>query len=118
MGSALTFPALILCRCHYCSHFRPPSEIITIGDSIKMCFQCREKHVEEIIKFHPVRECSLCHVSFADLGERELGPDLRMFVHFIDRSYQILCTLCDAKYVSQRRDLYGDTPFGWERKLR
>lgn len=105
----------MLVRCHYCSIHKPESGVMTIGDSVKMCLYCREKHVEEIIKFHPVRECAHCHKSFDELAS--LGFDL-FTVHWMDRSYQILCVTCDVEYVKKRADLYGPTEFGYQRKLR
>lgn len=108
-------PAVVITvRCHYCSHFRPPDEVMTIGDSIKMCFDCREKHLEEIIKFHPEKECAHCHRTFDALAA--LGMDV-FTVHWMDRSYQILCRTCNAVYIPKRADLFRDTQFGWEQKI-
>ena len=40
-----------------------------------------------------------------------------MFLHWKDGLYQLLCPRCDAENVQKRKDLYGPTRFGWERKL-
>lgn len=108
----------IAIRCHYCGQDRHPDDIMTIGNDIKMCLACRESHVAEIIRFHPQRECAVCHRTFDELKAMQLGDHFSVFVHWIDRSYQILCPLCDEEYVKKRADLYGDTEFGYARKLK
>lgn len=104
-------------RCHYCWRFRDPHEMRSIGESIKMCFQCCERHEKEVENFKVGTHCPKCNSSFESLRTMQ-GDAFRMFAHFIDGTYQALCSECDQIYVAQRKDLFGPTAFGYhERKL-
>lgn len=83
------------------------------------CFQCQDKHNEalEVLAGNPPKGCGECGVTFEDLARRTLGEQVGMFMHWKDGMYQLLCAHCDRKYVERRKDLYGPTRFGWERKL-
>lgn len=110
-------PAIILVRCHYCSTHVHPKEIVNIGESALMCRNCREAHVTQIEAFDPPHHCMRCMRTFEQLAALTVGAHVRMYPHWKDGVYQILCQWCDEKYVQQRKDLYGPTRFGWERKL-
>jgi hypothetical protein len=78
-----------------------------------------EKHREalDVVAGNPPRQCGECRVTFDELTRRSGGQEFWMALHMKDGMYQLLCQSCDVKYVIQRRDLYGGTPFGQERKL-
>lgn len=92
--------------------------MLTIGESVKMCQQCHQRHGLKIEAFNPPDICVGCNASRAEIEARELGGKFSMFAHWRDGEYQLLCRECDAKYVQQRADLYADTRFGWERKVK
>lgn len=84
------------------------------------CFECQDKHnkaLEAYCAGVPPQHCGGCGISFGDLAKREIGNKASMFLHWKDGLYQMLCRMCDAEYVQKRRDLFGPTRFGWERKL-
>ena len=106
-------------RCHYCSRFFPPSQVMKFGESMVRCFQCQQKHLDalEVLAGKPPRGCGECGITFEDLSATVATPQVPMFMHWKDGMYQLLCARCDRKYVEGRKDLYGPTRFGWERKL-
>lgn len=110
-------PAIILVRCHYCSKHVHPKEIINLGESALMCWQCREEHTTQVEAFDPPANCQGCMRTFAELAAAALGPHVKMYPVWKDGIYQVLCAWCEADYVQQRKDLYGATRFGRERKL-
>lgn len=108
---------LILLRCHYCSEFHHPKEFVNIGESALMCWKCREKHTQQIESFNPPHACQGCNRTFEEIAAATIGDKVKMYPVWKDGVYQVLCEPCEAAYVLQRKDLYGDTRFGWERKL-
>lgn len=106
-------------KCHYCSRFRNPKEVLRLTGGPIMCWQCWEWHQEALrmLAGQPPRGCQQCGVSFAALQERAAGGDIRMYVHAKDGIYQILCRTCSDGYVAKRADLYRRTEFGRAMKL-
>ena len=108
-------------RCHYCSRHRTPHEIINIGTGgAKICWNCYEWHVKAlgVLAGHPPPGCQECGVTFTQLKEITPGGNVRMYLHPKDGMYQVLCRRCSDRYTPKRLDLYGDTQFGWNRKLK
>lgn len=111
-------PFVILLRCHYCPRQVHPREVVNIGDDALMCWTCWEKHKIAVESFNPPHECAECHRTFAQIAADTIGQSVRMYPHWKDGLYQILCAACDEIYVQKRKDLYGKTEFGYhERKL-
>ena len=83
------------------------------------CRKCEEKHLAalDVLSGNPPTACGECGVTFEQLAERTGEDHVPMFMHLKDGMYQLLCAACDRKYVRQRKDMYGPTQFGWERKL-
>jgi hypothetical protein len=106
-------------KCHYCSRFLPPSEVMNFGESMARCLRCQAAHLAalEVLAGSPPQGCGECGVTFAELAARTMGAEVGMFLHWKDGMYQLLCRACDRKYVQRRKDLYGPTRFGWDRKL-
>lgn len=116
MSSAVPF--IILVTCHYCGDQVHPKEIVNIGDDALMCWKCWEKHKVAVEAFNPPHECAECHRTFAEIAADTIGQNVRMYPHWKDGGYQILCARCDEAYVQKRKDLYGKTSFGYhDRKL-
>lgn len=109
---------IIALRCHYCGAFRHPKEFVQLGESMLQCWSCWEQQKVQIEAFNPPAECQGCRRSFAEIAAATLGDQVKMYPVWKDGIYQVLCESCEAAYVQKRRDLYGDTRFGWERKLR
>ncbi len=86
-----------------------------------MCWRCYERHQKalQILAGNAPPGCQneKCGVTFQQLEERAAGGDVRMYLHFKDGIYQILCPTCSDQYVPKRVDLYGGTAFGHARKL-
>lgn len=104
-------------QCFQCYGFFPPAELITIGESVKICPDCDVKGRKAIEALEAPNECALCHTSSEELATREAGESFSMFIHWVDGVYAYLCRACDATYVLKRKDLYGKTRYGWERKV-
>lgn len=102
-------------RCHYCSRHVHPSEVREMGESIRMCFQCQQRHDAAVAKFEIPKHCQGgCNLSLEVL----LAAGSRFFAHWKDGCYQLMCGACDALYVPKRMDLFGDTRHGIDRKLK
>lgn len=105
--------------CSVCSKFFSGNEIIRIGESVLMCQDCYRKQTQVIESWaDPPKECGLCRISFDDLILANPGRPVSMFPHWMDGTFAMLCKSCDEKYVLKRRDLYGATRHGWERKIK
>lgn len=105
-------------RCHYCSKFKPASDVRSIGEFVQICSNCYEAHNRRIEALaEPPSECPGCQRAIADIQAAELGDKFSMFLHLRDGQYQLLCRRCDAEYIPKRKDLYGHGPFGRENKL-
>ena len=115
----MTAPVLVGVRCHYCSKFKNPHEVMRFTGGPIMCWRCYDWHqiALKILAGHPPRGCQECGVTFAGLAECEAGGDIRMYLHAKDGIYQVLCRACSDSYVLKRVDLYGNTAFGRSRKL-
>lgn len=117
-GAGFTTAApIILVRCHYCSTHVHPKEICNLGESALMCWECRELHTTQIEGFNPPHECAECRRTFEALAAESPTGEVKMYGVWKDNVYQMLCTWCEWHYVQQRKDLYGATRFGWDRKL-
>jgi hypothetical protein len=117
-GGAL--PSVLRVRCHYCSHFRSPNEILHLGTGgAKMCFRCMEWHRIAMAALcgQPPPGCQECGVTFADLKECDSLGNLRMSLVVKDGIYQILCTTCSDSYERKRADLYRHTVYGQQKGI-
>ena len=117
----MTAPAVFKVQCPYCSKWRSPAEIIPIGTGgAKICWHCYEWHHQalKMLAGQPPPGCQECGVSFEALEKAAPGGNVRMYVHPKDGIYQVLCRRCSDAYTRKRVDLYGDTKFGWDRKLK
>lgn len=103
-------------RCHYCSVFRPHSEIRKMGNGgVRICFRCMEWHDKAIrvLSGQPPPGCQECGIKFKDLKAFDSTGNLRMYLSVKDGIYQILCTTCSDKYERKRADLFRETRYGW-----
>lgn len=111
---------LVLCvKCHYCSRWRNPKEVLRLTGGPVMCWSCYEWHQRalQVLAGTPPPGCQQCGVTFAQLRERSGDGDIRMYVHVKDGIYQVLCRTCSDAYVPKRVDLYGDTAYGAAKRL-
>lgn len=83
---------------------------------VKICTGCEQRHQEALEALSTgnfMGECSEC-------GKKpsELKGDGRMAIHYEGGRYKAMCIPCDSVYVTKRSDIYGETPFGHELKLK
>jgi hypothetical protein len=116
-------PQILRIRCHYCSKWHHPKEVLDIGvGGVKMCFRCHEWHIENIRAIVsqgvPVG-CFECRKTWAELrllyrpGD---NPDeVKMSVVPRDGIYQLLCGTCSDAYERKRGDLIRDTLYGQQK---
>jgi hypothetical protein len=107
-------------RCHYCSRFHVPWDLLPIGNSgARICLSCLEWHRQALrmLAGEPPTGCQVCGITFQALLEQSGDGDTKMYLHPKDGIYQILCKWCSDKYVRKRVDLYGDTAYGRSLKL-
>lgn len=110
---------ILAIQCNSCSNWVSPFEVVRIGESVIKCWTCYEKHRQIIESWEtPPRECALCHITFDDLAKQRPGEPVSMFLHEIDGTFGFVCRTCDKDYVLKRRDLYGNTRFGWQRGVK
>jgi hypothetical protein len=120
IAAQLSPPAVMCVRCHYCSKFRSPREVLYIGTGgACMCWDCYDWHNRALdaLAGTPPPGCQECGVTYEQLRERAGGGDCGMYVHPRDGMYQVLCKKCSDAYVPQRVDLYRPTQYGHNRKL-
>ena len=105
--------------CNACSRFFSGNELIRIGESVLLCQKCYRDQRQVVESWaDPPKECALCRTSFEDLIAANPGKQVSMFPHWMDGTFGMLCKPCDERYVLKRRDLYGNTRHGWERKIK
>ncbi len=100
-------------RCRRCSRFRHPSEFIA-GPVAGYCLRCYEGHraALAVLEGGIPQACTACSRSFRELTEAAGDADIRMYVHWQDGLYGVLCHACSDAYEQKRRDLYQRTPHG------
>jgi hypothetical protein len=106
---------VVAVRCHYCSKYRNPKEVMPLGTGgALMCWHCYEWHGHALLMLggQPPPGCQDCGISFEELRLAYKGGDVKMYLHQKDGIYQILCRRCSDQYVPKRVDLYGATEFG------
>ena len=114
----MSTPIIIGTRCHYCSRFYPEADLIRFGESMVRCRKCDQGHVEAMEALATNRcpdHCGECRESCESIHARTGKATL--YLHWKDGIYQFLCAKCSEKYAEKRKDLYGPTRFGHERKL-
>ncbi len=109
-------------RCHYCSKFRHQREVVRIGTGgAVMCWACYEHHQEALLSLchgKPPKACHGCGRSYEELEKTSADGNVSMWCHMKDGIYQMLCRPCSDAYERKRLDLYGDTEYGWKKKLK
>lgn len=104
-------------RCPYCSKFRSPREIVSIGGG-KICLQCEQRHIAALDALNAGSfndRCSECDRTPDQI--RATGHKTAVWcVHFENGIYKCMCKPCDAIYVTKRSDLYDGTQFWHELK--
>jgi NAD-dependent SIR2 family protein deacetylase len=108
-------------QCQHCSHWYPEAEIIRFGESMTRCLKCQEainKALEMNATQTPPSECAHCHRGFSAIADATPGDVVEMALVMVDGVFVALCDPCERAYVEKRKDLYGDTRFGWNRKLK
>ncbi len=114
-----TVPKVLQVKCQYCSRFWPSSEVLTFGDSVVICFYCNDKMRAAWETLEIPQMCQgPCGRSFQAIAAATPGERVGFTLHWRDEIYEVLCAQCDADYVMKRQDLYGDTPFGYERGVK
>lgn len=84
-----------------------------------MCFYCNDKMRAAWEVFEMPEGCQgPCGRSFVAIAAGTPGDMVGFTLHWRDGIYQILCASCDAEYVMKRKDLYGDTEFGYKRGVK
>ena len=102
--------------CPYCHKFRSPNDFVRIPGpgNVKRCLDCERRHLEALHALSTgqfLGQCSECGRKWEDLK----SPTGEIAFHYEAGIYRPLCMECDREYVKKRKDLYGDTPWGWER---
>jgi hypothetical protein len=108
---------VIALRCMDCGRQVSPSETVRIGAMSIICWQCYDKQKTILEGWNPPKECALCHVSFLDLMRRETSESVKMYPHWIDGTFGMLCAPCDKTYIVKQRGQFKGTPIGQELKL-
>lgn len=105
-------------QCNYCQQFKPPDELLLIGESVRICLNCRARHVPAIEAFDPPKVCVGCLRTWEQLVVDEAGSHVSFFAVWRDGEYTLLCRRCNEKYDQQNRNtLYRGTRYAWDQKL-
>lgn len=110
-------------RCHYCSRWLHPGEVLPMGTGgAVMCLRCRVDHARQMHLFSkglaPTGCPGWCKRSFEELLAASADGNVRMCIQFMDGIYVLLCRSCSDQYVKKRVDLFGDTLYGDQKKLK
>ena len=108
-------------RCPYCSKQVSPQDIIPIGTGgAKICLNCWQRHQQAMKMFAAKTPffCSGCKNSLRNLILSSPDGNVTFRVYWKDGIYQVLCKKCGDAYERKRLDLFGDTQYGWENKLK
>jgi hypothetical protein len=118
---------LFLERCHGpCGQSKSPREMVALGTGgARICWNCFEWHLKALhLLSHGTLPdgCQSCNRSMevlqAEAKNLFPGGEVRMYVHPKDGLYAVLCWMCSEAYVEANRQLYRDTEYGWEKKLK
>src|SRR4051794_36204511 len=108
-------PSLLIGEaCPYCSKFRSLADLMPFAGT-QICQACYQGHLAALAALStasPPRECSECHLTYQQLRDRAGLDDNQpasMDCHNEGGIYRFLCRQCSRKYVTKRRDLYGNT---------
>ncbi len=111
---------VIRVRCHICSRFRRPSEILHLPGGALRCLQCQERHEKALLMLagNAPFFCQECGKSPEQLMAESGASNTQMCIQWKDGVYQVLCVPCSDAYERKRLDLYGDTVHGFLKKLK
>lgn len=107
--------------CPYCGRFVSPLDIIPIGTGgAKFCLRCFEWHQKatRMLSMNVPWACQECNTSLRNLILSSPDGNVVFRVYAKDGIYQVLCGKCGDAYERKRLDLFGDTQYGWENKLK
>ena len=106
-------------RCRFCGKWRHRVEFLG-PVAVAPCLDCWQWHAAAIrvLAGGTPPGCQVCRMSWDDLRRRTTqGGAVRMFLHPKDGILQVLCPACSDRYERKRLDLYGQTPYGHQKKL-
>jgi hypothetical protein len=107
-------PRILKPKCRFCGKHRHPHEFVG-GTTVGYCIECLEWHTHALDVFagHEIpRGCQECGRSSERLAQETGSVDVQFAMHRKDGIYQVLCMSCDAKYMSQQRAMFQNTPAG------
>lgn len=110
----------VVCRC--CGKQRNPAEFVH-GHVVGMCWRCYEWHAHALEIFADPRSlpkgCQECRRTYKELEHYSTTGDVKFGFHRKDGIYQVLGIACGCSraYERKRLDMYGKTPYGFEKKL-
>lgn len=107
--------------CRMCGKPRHPKEFVG-GTQVGYCWHCYEWHghaMELLAQGGLPRGCQECGRSYDELEKMSLSGDVRFGFHRKDGIYQVLGVACGCSdtYERKRLDMYGQTPYGFAKKL-
>lgn len=105
-------------RCHQCSRFFSPNQLLAYDGGVMVCGDCLDKHRRTIGAIAGAEEMTCCECGVHARRLLDAGGKGRMYVHDKDGIKQLLCPRCSDAYERKRLDLYGDTEYGWQKRLK
>jgi hypothetical protein len=84
------------------------------------CLDCIHwhQHALEVLGGETPQGCQVCKFTWDALKELSGSAEVKMYAVPKDGIYQLLCGACMDRYVRKRADLYGNTQFGAQLKLK
>lgn len=106
-------------RCQYCSKHYPACNMVSSAASTRICLNCYEGHTKAVDALAGKREpeCQCCQKSLGQLAVEQGVDSVPMTAHWKDGVYQLLCRPCSDRYEQKRRDLYGGTPYAYQKGI-
>ena len=104
-----------------CGQPRNPRETLLVGLGIRICWHCFEWHLKalEVLAGNAVPDdCQNCGRFRETLKSDAPSGEARMYLHAKDGVYVLLCKTCSDAYERAASQLYRNTAYGWNRKLK
>lgn len=105
-------------RCHQCSKHYATGDLHDWPGGVRVCASCLDKHRRAMQAVAGVDELTCCECGSHGRNLLDASGEGRMAIHSKDGIMQLLCPRCSDAYERKRLDLYGDTEYGWRKRLK
>lgn len=93
--------------------------MVRYSNNVRVCHHCYERHSQALdtLSGKRIPECQSCHKTIEVLGNEQQTKNVKLVAHLADGVYALFCHPCSEKYEQKRRDLYGETQYGFRKGI-